>query len=126
MNELYEQFTTQLLPQIQEGLVITKDYFVDLFGRYVTYLLVVDTLALVLLVLSVIGLVYAGVKMIKANMKDEDGDLAEMGYIFGGTFIVVAIIILTIPLFEQVDKVAKDIFVPEIRVLEEIQGFRNK
>ena len=37
-EKLYQDFTEKLLPKITEGLVITKEYFADLFGRYVEYL----------------------------------------------------------------------------------------
>ena len=33
MQQLYTDFTTKLLLQIQQGLTITKDYFMDLFAR---------------------------------------------------------------------------------------------
>lgn len=31
-----------MLPKVSEGLMITKEYFTDLFGRYVQYLIVTD------------------------------------------------------------------------------------
>ena len=50
IETLYNDFTTKLLPKIQEGLVITKDYFLDLFGRYVKYLIITDSIILGLMV----------------------------------------------------------------------------
>ena len=42
MEQIYNDFVTKMLPKVQEGLMITKDYFTDLFGRYVHYLIVID------------------------------------------------------------------------------------
>jgi len=47
MDRMYDDFVNKLLPTIQEGLVITKDYFVDLFGRYVKFLIATDILMLI-------------------------------------------------------------------------------
>jgi len=47
IEKMYADFTTQMLPAIQTGLTITKDYFTDLFGRYVQYLIVSDSVDMV-------------------------------------------------------------------------------
>ena len=44
MDKIYEDFTANVLPKISEGLSMTKDYFFDLFGRYVHYFIVVDSM----------------------------------------------------------------------------------
>ena len=44
MKKLYTDFTEKMLPMIQEGLMITKEYFTDLFGRYIKYLIVTDAI----------------------------------------------------------------------------------
>ena len=47
LEQMYSDFTTKLLPKIGEGLSMTKDYFFELFGRYVKYLIIVDSIWLV-------------------------------------------------------------------------------
>jgi len=39
---LYNDISTNVLPKIADGLTITKDYAYDLFGRYITYLIITD------------------------------------------------------------------------------------
>lgn len=56
LEQMYNDFVTKVLPTIQEGLVISKDYFFDLFGRYVKYLIVVDSIWVVFgLILTIMG-----------------------------------------------------------------------
>ena len=54
MEKLYQDFTNNILPKISEGLTITKDYFFDLFGRYINYLIVIDSLYIILCLLILI------------------------------------------------------------------------
>lgn len=63
LETIYNDFTTKLLPQIQEGLTITKDYFIDLFGRYVHYLIVMDSQ--IYLGLSIIFAILGGIMLYK-------------------------------------------------------------
>ena len=54
IDKMYQDFLTNIAPKIQEGLVITKDYFVDLFGRYVKYLIVIDLLSVIACIFGII------------------------------------------------------------------------
>lgn len=110
MNEqLYNDFITKLLPEIQKGLVITKDYFLDLFSRYITYLRVVDTIGLLV---SLAFLIVPPVWMYRKResiIEHTDG-LAFM--------LLVFLFIPLILVFVAGDNLIKDIFIPEVRIVE--------
>lgn len=57
LEKMYTDFVTNMLPKVSEGLMITKEYFTDLFGRYVQYLIVTDCIFIVVgLLLLFLGL----------------------------------------------------------------------
>lgn len=116
IDELYSDFTNNLLPKIQEGLVITKDYFVDLFGRYVQYLIITDILMIVFcLVCIIVPLVCAYV------FRKTIIEVTE-----GGAFLLLLLLLLPIVgLVETTNDLIKAIYIPEVRVMEEIQNMRR-
>jgi len=120
-EKLYEDFTANVLPMVQEGLVITKDYFLDLFARYVKYLLITDTIWLILstclFVVSVVGIrkLY---KWLKNGGDDE-------GFFFGCMFLVIGIAVGISGMIDKGTDVVKDIYIPEVRVYEKIQDLRS-
>ena len=114
MEQLYETFTNDLLPTIQEGLVITQEYFTDLFGRYIQYLLITDIL---LLVLSVLGLIVCGFMIKKGvDLESDCNDWFIPFFILGGILGIFSLC----GIIEMTGNVAKDIYIPEIRVYEEL------
>lgn len=122
---LYADFTANVLPKIQEGLVITKDYAFDLFGRYIIFLTVMDV---VYLIIGVIG-ICLWIKYTK-KLWMWAKDRQEKDYSDGVEYIVpIALVFITIfPLslsVKSVENLAKDVFIPEIRVYEEINEWRN-
>jgi len=44
-NQLYADFTQKVVPLVAQGVQITKDYAFDLFGRYIKYLVISDSIA---------------------------------------------------------------------------------
>lgn len=112
---MYNDFVTKVLPTIQEGLVISKDYFFDLFGRYVKYLIVVDSIWIVFgLILTIIGcvLLYKSV-----SSKTIYSDTA-FGFFTGGFFMfIIGVFVFMINTFNLI----KTIYIPEVRIYEEIQ-----
>lgn len=124
IDTLYQDFTTKLLPKIQDGLVITKDYFTDLFGRYIKYLIVTDIIGIVV---SLIILVTATIVLIKYTKKatnalsdDYSWPIPFFIFTFGGTIVGFVIF------FISLSNLVKDIYIPEIRVVEEIQSYINQ
>lgn len=127
IDRMYEDFTTKVLPTIQDGLVITKDYFVDLFGRYVKYLIAID----VMWVLIGIGMFFLGrwlrlkaYKIWRDATDDSDYDTQAFGGIGVGLMIGLQFAGFCVAVLNIRD-VAGDVFVPEIRVYEEIKSLND-
>lgn len=117
---MYQDFVTNLLPKINEGLVITKDYFFDLFGRYVKYLIVTDSIKIVIGLILIIGSVIAVKKLISYGRKNHwDGEYV------GVCLLVFPIIVGLILLFDNTFNLVKDIYIPEIRIIEIMNKFRK-
>lgn len=114
LEQLYNDFQTKLLPSITEGLTITKDYFLDLFGRYIKYLIIIDSIkvgiGIVLLLASGIALK----KLIAYGRKNGWGGDEYIPFML----FLFPIIIGTILLFNGAYDLVKDIFIPEVRIYE--------
>ena len=115
-EQLYQDFVNKILPKIQEGLSISKDYFFDLFGRYVKYLIVSDSIGLLFSIIS--GIV--GWKSVQRARKIDQYDDARIGWFMLGVSGLLFGIIGT--LF-YLNYLAKDIFIPEIRVWQSLSGY---
>lgn len=124
LEQIYTDFTTKLLPQIQQGLSITKDYFTDLFGRYAHFLFIQDLILTgVFFILLLIGvfMLYKGIKIGKDNYWDNG---VEIPLIMFGIAFIIAFSIMTIT---SAMNVLKDKYIPEVRVYEKItQMISNK
>ena len=136
VDKMYNDFVTKMLPAIQDGLVITKDYFLDLFGRYVKYLIVTDIITIV------IGLTifYFAIKWIRKNwklIKEYETEQAKLKSYErdsdGATPYAAVILVCSIAFFvcfiivtNNIYDLAKAVFVPEIRVYEELKPLINK
>lgn len=57
-GKAFELLNTQLLPMLGKGVTISADYFHDLAGRYVTYLVVTDSLQFILPLLPLFAVPY--------------------------------------------------------------------
>jgi formate-dependent nitrite reductase membrane component NrfD len=120
MEQIYNDFTTKLLPQIQTGLTISKDYFLELFGRYVKYLIVLDSVCtLVGALVFIIGLVglYKGFKY----AQKEDFPEWTTALMFFSLPIIFGITMF----FGSGEDLIQDLYIPEIRVIEEIKNFNR-
>ena len=124
LDTIYTDFTTKLLPKIQEGLVITKDYFLDLFGRYVTYLIITDTIIALSCLITVILALYLGLRKSTRQWIKDGGSYSTRDIIYMPIAIVV--VLGTLGFFNSTFNVVKDIYIPEIRVIEKIQAFRQE
>lgn len=73
IDTIYNDFITKLLPQIQQGLTIIKEYFTDLFSRYIKYLIITDSIwtgvGLLMVILSIVGAIVLAKKFIKWNVR---------------------------------------------------------
>jgi len=121
LETIYTYFTTKLLPKIAEGLTITKDYFMDLFGRYAKFLFIRDLTYTVLCLLVIVVLGIITYKLIRKAISDGGWDGGEMAIIF--LFIPIGFAIAG---FIQYGTYAiQDVYVPEIRIYQEIKGYIN-
>lgn len=122
LETIYNDFTTKLLPKISEGLTITKDYFMDLFGRYAKFLFIQDLSYSILCLIILIIILIVLYKLIKKYIKDDGFDGIEI-------LFILSILPIGLSLFgfitNGIDAI-KDVYVPEIRVYEEISSYINK
>lgn len=103
MDRMYDDFVNKLLPTVQEGLVITKDYFIDLFGRYVKFLIATDILMLIAASLTL----YTAWRMSKKFIaKWKAVNEANKGKAY----------------YEK-DTDSLAVFIPEVRVYEEVTDY---
>ncbi len=127
IETLYNDFTTKLLPKIQEGLVITKDYFLDLFGRYVKYLIITDSIYLgISSIVTIISIYY----LFKAIKSKEMGTGYNRDDWAGWRIILCAlssigILVGVISTICNITNLVKDIYLPEVRVIEELKSFNQ-
>lgn len=119
MDQIYQDFTTKLLPKVAEGLQITKEYFIELFGRYIHYLRIMDSIKLVVCLILFIMFVYFVPRVWKWLRTCDPGVEIFVGIYF------IPIIILFFSIFHYADNLVKDIYIPEIRVMQEITGFQK-
>ena len=130
LEKMYADFVSNVLPKVQEGMVITKDYFMDLFGRYVKYLIITDALTLVLCVVLLPVALYATYKMHKYGMSNSGRydysryfDEVLPGFIVFG--LVVTSFFLCIGIKISSENLVKDIYIPEVRVYEALKNFQR-
>jgi hypothetical protein len=116
LDQIYQDFTTKILPQIQDGLMISKDYFMDLFGRYVKYLIIVDALSILACIVAIVVPSYFAYKYRQQIMNKTGG-----GLFFALLFLLIPIMIL----FIKTTDLIKDIYIPEIRIMGQIQNFNR-
>ena len=123
MDKIYEDFTANVLPKISEGLTMTKDYFFDLFGRYVHYFTVVDSIALFISIAFLFLIIFLWSKFF-LYMKKEDM-LDNLDFIMP-TLIIICIFSMNIITILHCSKnLIKDIYIPELRVYEELKNFNK-
>ena len=122
LDKIYEDFTTKMLPTIQEGLVITKDYFLDLFGRYVQYLIIFDSFQVVVSLLALFA-AYKSFHRFKAWVDSfEDGNPGDFFCWFA---FVIYVLFFFLSIVSGADDLLKDIFIPEVRIYEELKSFNK-
>lgn len=127
LETLYADFTTKVLPQIQEGLVITQEYFTDLFGRYIKYLIITDSIQLVLCALVVVnGLLWVryAIKFEYSTMYDGPEPIEILVVISTVIFVIFGIIAIG-GVVSNITDLIKDIYIPEVRVYEELSSFMS-
>lgn len=120
---MYQDFTEKALPKIAEGMVITKEYFGDLFGRYVKYLIVSDSLTILLGVVMAIGATILLLYTIPRFKKWDDA--VDFRSVIFPIVIYATYAIATLLIISSTQDLIKDIYIPEIRIYEEIKTFNH-
>lgn len=114
-EKLYTDFTNKVLPAIQEGLVITQEYFTELFSRYVKYLIITDAIFTFIGFVFLVGSLIAVKPLFKSLNDFERG----AGVVVG--LLVISFVIGIIMFFENGNNLIKAIYIPEVRVYEELK-----
>jgi hypothetical protein len=125
IDTIYNDFVTKLLPQIQQGLTITKEYFGDLFGRYIKYLIITNSIwAIIGLILFITGIVLL-IKFQKIIRESWGNYSSEFMGIVVPFIISIMIISGSVIFLANVDNLIKDIYIPEVRIIEIISNYNN-
>ena len=115
IERMYSDFTTNVVPLLGQGVQITKDYAMEFLGRYWKFLIVYDSLYVILSLIWFIIWVFFAKKAVKVS--DHEGRESS-----AMPLLAVAIILLliwTIAVFKNWWDLIKSIYVPEIRMYEE-------
>ena len=120
-EQMYQDFTTKLLPTLQQGLTITKDYFIDLFGRYVKYLIISDSILLFFgVILLIVGIIISTIGLKKWKLEKEWAERNSWNeknpvlLIIGGISLFFSIVLI----IGCTNNIVKDIYIPEVRIYE--------
>lgn len=125
LEQMYADFNERILPLVSQGLTITYDYFTDLFGRYIKYLIISDIVIIVSCFLFTVFSIVAVVRLhnwIQAQVsrdKYSDAPILYFAIFLFGALIISPTLIL---LGSHVDGLIKALVVPEIRVYEELKS----
>ena len=120
LDTLYTDFTNKVLPAIQEGLIITQEYFTDLFGRYVKFLIVTDAIYTFIGFVLMVGSVLVVRPWFKSLEKYESG----AGFCVA--LLLFPLVFGAIIFFTNGTNLLKAIYIPEVRVYEELRPLLNK
>lgn len=123
-DTIYNDLLTKALPKISEGLSITKEYFGELFGRYVKFLIISDVIDLIFSLLTLSIGIHAARKM-KAGY-DADKTYDKAGWIAGIVLGAIVTVASLFAVFYDLSSIAKDYFIPEVRVYEQITSINHR
>ena len=121
LEQMYNDFVTKVLPKAQEGLIITKEYFTDLFGRYVHYLIIIDILSIVFEIILTATFILLTIKFINNGKKANYSEYDMPVYYLGGILTFILSIILVGCIFKDIKNLIMTIYIPEVRIYQEIQ-----
>jgi hypothetical protein len=134
MEQLYADFTSKVLPKVSEGLMMTKEYFLDLFGRYIKYLIVTDLIFVALFLMGIGGFLWllrTAKRKYGETVKSNEGlsyhsktDPSGWGLLVAGSVLGIGLMLGGIAV--QVVDISKAVFVPEIRIYEELRFIINR
>lgn len=122
LETIYNDFTTKLLPKIAEGLVMTRDYFTDLFGRYVHFLIVQDIIYLILSSIVLIITLFIFYRVYKWAIIDNN---YEEPFFILSIFLLIPLILSICGIINNTTEIVKLKYIPEVVVFEKIKSFNQ-
>jgi len=122
-QQLYNDFTTKVLPKVAEWFAMTKDYAFELWWRYIKYLIIMDTLGMLLWIIFLIASykIFSYQKEVIKKWTIEEG--RSVAYTDWKLIYVLPIIVLIlwfVWLVVNVKLVTQDLLIPEIRIYQEL------
>lgn len=120
MNSLVEVFNSQLLPAIQQWAVLTKDYVLDLFGRYIQYSIALDILSIVLILIVLYLFIFFFKKVYKYDCTLERSLNQWAATTFYSLLAWTAVFISTVHWVMATKHLIQTIFLPELTIYEKI------
>lgn len=124
LEQMYQDFLVKVAPQLDKGFQLTKDYVMDFFGRYVTYLRVISGFGTFICLLFSIAFIWAIKHSLRKeyNKKYETTDyvyedhVRELVCIIGGLLAVLSIVFF----FGFLVDFIKAVYIPDIVIFEKI------
>ena len=122
-QQLYNDFTTKVLPKVAEWFAMTKDYAFELWWRYIKYLIIMDTLGMLLWIIFLIASykIFSYQKEVIKKWTIEDRrSFADLEWKLIYILPIIVLIFWFAWLVVNVKLVAKDLLIPEIRIYQEL------
>lgn len=122
-QQLYNDFTTKVLPKVAEWFAMTKDYAFELWWRYIKYLIIMDTLGMLLWIIFLIASykIFSYQKEVIKKWTIEDGrSFADLEWKLIYVLPIIVLILWFAWLVVNVKLVAQDLLIPEIRIYQEL------
>ena len=122
-QQLYNDFTTKVLPKVAEWFAMTKDYAFELWWRYIKYLIIMDTLGMLLWIIFLIASykIFSYQKEVIKKWTIEDGrSFADLEWKLIYVLPITVLIFWVVWLVVNVRLVAQDLLIPEIRIYQEL------
>lgn len=120
---LYEDFNTQILPQINEWILLTKEYAFDLLGRYIEYAIWRNSITLWIMIMGVMLIIFFRNKRYKwCEIKNENTDNNDIWgwFALGSLCILFCTISLLYTCGIYVENIIQLIYVPEVYVYQQL------
>ena len=122
-QQLYNDFTTKVLPKVAEWFAMTKDYAFELWWRYIKYLIIMDTLGMLLWIIFLIASykIFSYQKEVIKKWTIEDGrSFADLEWKLIYVLPIIVLILWFVWLVVNVKLVVQDLLIPEIRIYQEL------
>ena len=121
MNQIYEDIKVNVLPKIAEGFAMTQEYFQELFGRYVQYLIISRIFYICLGFLFIVVPLCFVRKLLRwmgqAEYRSDRERRLVCFFIIIGLPVLIGLIIVLVNIHTLIEV----IYVPEVYILQQLQ-----